>query len=111
MRAGGLGLQVVRADEVAGVVVVVARGEDELELVARGEGGEVLQAEAQMLAAAGAFDIDDLVDLGGDGFERTLAAGFQQQLVVEGEKLVQQGDEFALLQHGLAAGDFDQAAR
>src|ERR1700687_4726383 len=84
--AGGRGLQGVGADEVAGVVVVGARGEDELQLVATGEGGEVLRAEAQMLAAGGGLDIDGLMDLGGAGNERALAAGFQQHLVVEGEK-------------------------
>ncbi len=87
MRRGGSGLQSVLVDEVAGVLVVCTRGEDELELVARGEGGEVLRAEAQVFAAAGTFDIDDFVDLAGDEFEGTLAAGFEQQLVTESEKL------------------------
>ena len=98
------------ANEVAGVLVVFARGEDELQLVARGESGEVLRAEAQMLAAAGTFDIDNFVDLARHEFERTFAAGFHQQLIVRGEKLAQEGDELAVLQHGLAAGDLDQPA-
>ena len=100
---GWAGLERVPADEVAGILVVFPRGEDELQFIAGGQGGEILRAEAQMLAAAGTLDIDDLVDRARDEFEGTLAAGFQQQLVAQGEELAQQGDEFAILQHGLAA--------
>ena len=77
----GIRFKSVSADEVSGVLVVFTRGEDEFEFVARGEGGEVLRTEAQMLAAGGAFDVHDFVDLAGDEFERSLAAGFEEQLV------------------------------
>jgi len=100
----------MQADEFAGVVLVLTGGENELEFVADGEGGEILRTEALMLATAGTLHIHDLVNLGGDECERTLAAGFQQHLVVEGDELAHEGDEFALLQHGLAAGDFYESA-
>jgi len=109
-QSGGVGIQAVGANEVTGVLVILARGEDELELVAGGEGGEVFRTEAQMLAAGGTFDIDNFVNLAGNEFEGTLAAGFEQHSEVEGEKLMHEGDQLALLQHGLSTGDFDEAA-
>ena len=40
----------------------------------------------------------------------SFAAGFEQDLVVGVEELLHQRDDFALLQHGFAARDLDQAA-
>lgn len=109
-QSGGFGFETVAANEIAGVLVILTRGENELQFVARREGGEILQAETQVLAAAWALDVHDLVDLARDEFQWTLAAGFQQKFVAAGKKLLHEGDQLALLQHGLAAGDLDEAA-
>jgi len=99
-------------DEVAGELVVCAIGEDELYFVVGGEGFEVFEAEGVgCCAGAGAFDVDDFVDGAGYGGERLFAAGFNHEGVVLREEAVHEGDEFAGLEHGFAAGEFDEAAR
>ena len=103
--------EAVGADEVAGELVVGAIGEDELDLIIRGEGVEVFEAEGVGGGAgAGAFDVDDLVDGAGDVCEGLFAAGLDHEGVVVGEEAVHEGQKFAGLEHGLAAGELDEAA-
>ena len=46
----------------------------------------------------------------GHALERTLAAGLEQDGVARIQETLHQRDKFALLQHGLAAGDLHQSA-
>ena len=121
--AGGLGeggaeedvagffLEGVGADEVAGEVVVFAGGDDKFDLVARGEGGEVFEAEGVGGGAcSGAFDVDDFVDGLGDVGEGTFAGGLDHEGVAAGEEGVHKGEEFFGLEHGFAAGELDEGA-
>ena len=57
-----------------------------------------------------AFHIDDFDDLTWNTLQRTFATGFQQNIVSRLEQSLHQGNDFALLQHWLAAGDLDQSA-
>jgi len=41
--------------------------------------------------------------------QRALAAGLEQHLIASVEEVLHQRNDFALLQHGLAAGDLDQS--
>ena len=101
----------VRADEVAGEVVVFAVGDDELYFVVPCEGFEIFEAEGVGCAAcSGTFDVDDFMDGFGDIGEGSLAAGFDHQRKVLREKAVHQGQEFFGLQHGLAACELNEGA-
>lgn len=103
--------EAVGLDEVARELVVGAVGEDEFDLVVGCEGVEVLEAEAVSGGSgAGALYVDDLVDGAGDFCEGPLAAGFDHEGVVHGEEAVHEGEEIAGLEHGLAAGELDEAA-
>ena len=71
---------------------------------------QILNRECVGLAGVRAFHIDNLDDFFWHPRQRPFAAGFEQDLVVGVQKLFHQRDNIALLQHGFAAGDFDEAA-
>jgi len=106
--AGG---EAVGVDEVAGELVVGAIGEDELDFVVGGEGVEVFYAKGVGGGAgAGTLYVDDFVNGFGNGFQGLLTAGFDHENVISLEKAFHEGDEFAGLEHGFAAGELDEAA-
>jgi len=98
-------------DEVACEFIVCAIGEDELDFVVGGKGFEVFDTEGiGGGGGTGTFHVDDLVDGAGHGCERLFAAGFDHEGVVLREETVHEREEFAGLQHRLAAGELDEAA-
>ena len=104
--------EIVCSYEVASELVVLAVGEDELDLVVSGEGVEVFDAEGVGGGAGtGALDVDDLVDGFGDVGKGALAGGLDHEGVVAGEERFHEGQEIAGLQHGLTAGELHQGAR
>ena len=109
--AGDFFVEGVLGDEGAGEVVVRAVGEYEFYFVVFGEGGEVFEAEGVGGGACSrAFDVDDLVDGGGDFGEGTFAGGLDHEGVAGGEEAMHEGEEFAGLEHGFAAGELDEVA-
>src|SRR5208282_1791504 len=102
--------QPVILNKVARKFVVGAVGQDELQLVVRPERLQILEGECIRLTRVRTLYVDDLDDLFRDPREWTFAAGLKQNLVVGVQKLLHQGDDFALLQHRLAAGDLDEPA-
>ena len=99
------------ADEVAGELVVAAVGEDEFNLVAGCEGVEVFEAEAVgRRTGTRTLDVDDLVHGFRNIGQGALARGFDHELEAAVEEGLHEGEEFAGLQHGFAAGELDQAA-
>src|SRR5512133_3748371 len=103
------GHQVV-ADEFAGELVVVAVGDDELHFVTLGESLQILGSEGAAFAGGGTLHVDDLVNLGRNILEGALAAGFEQHRVSQRKKALHEGNDFALVQHRFATGEFDEAA-
>src|ERR1019366_994987 len=97
-------------NKVAGEFVVGAVGQDELEFIVRPERFQILEREGVGFAGVRTLHIDDLDDLLRNARQGPFAAGLDQHLVVGVQKLLHQGDDFALLQHGFAAGDLDQSA-
>ena len=57
----------------------------------------------------GTLYVDDFDDTGGNTLQWPLSAGFEQYRIAAVEQTLHQGDDLALLQHRLAAGDLDEA--
>src|SRR5664279_3380951 len=102
--------QTMTQDEVAGEVVVRAVGQDELEFIMRPKRLQILGREGIRFARVRTLYVNNLDNVLRDARQGTLAAGLEQYLVVGVQKLLHHGDDFALLQHWLAAGDLDQSA-
>src|ERR1700675_2466284 len=82
---------------------------DELKFIVRLERFQILECEGIWFAGMWALHIDDLDDLLRDPRQGALAAGLEQHLIASIQEVFHQRDDFALLQHGLAARDLDKA--
>ena len=88
-------------------LIIFPRANNEFHFVGGAEVSEIAFEIFFMLAAAGAFEVDDAMDAGVDGGDVVRAAGFQKH----GEACVTEGGHQCggfLLQERLAAGEFHE---
>jgi len=98
------------ADEIASEFVIGAIGEDELDFVVGVEGFEIRLAKTIRGAGMRALYVHNLHDFRGNFVQWSLAAGLEQNFEAASHQALHQGHDFTFLQHGFAAGDFDQFA-
>ncbi len=102
--------QAVTQDEVAREFIVRAVSQDELEFIVRPQRLQILECESIGFARVRTLYVDDLDNLLRNARQWAFAAGLEQNLIVGIQKMLHQRDDFALLQHGFAAGDLDEPA-
>ncbi len=90
-------------------LIIAAIFDDEFNLIVRLQDFEVRPVVAFDFAAAGAFEINNLDDARIEPGEIEAAAGFDEHGMIGREQAAAQFINF-LLQHRLAAGDFDEIA-
>src|SRR6266849_5989160 len=97
--------------EVAGKLIVLAMGKDKLHFVIVTQRSQITLTKAATLARSRALHVNDLVHRLRHVLQRTLTAGLNQQSVSASQETLHHGDEFALLQHRLAAGKLNEPGR
>src|SRR5580698_7604586 len=102
--------QIVPVSELLRELVVDAAAQDKFNFVVRGQGLEIFLAKSSARARVRTLHVDDLDDPGWNPLQWPLPTSLEQDAVAVVEEMLHQGDNFALLQHGLAAGDLDQPA-
>src|SRR5215471_12672390 len=95
-------------DEVTRKFIVEPITDDELYFIMRHERLKVFHVKSVSFARVRAFHVDNLDHTLGDSRERPFAAGLEQYSEAAIQQALHQRYQFALLQHGLASGEFDQ---
>src|ERR1700722_17512843 len=99
--------QIMPFGELPGKFVVRPAAQNELDFIVCGQCRQVLQAKRAALARVRTLHVDDLDDARRNTLQRTLSAGLEQNRVPIVQQSLHEGDDFALLQHGLAARNLD----
>ncbi len=102
--------QAMPVGEVAGKFIVGATAQHKLNLVVRRQGLEIFGVEGVGLSRIWTLHVHDLDDFGGNPLQWPLSAGFEEHSIFSFQKLAHQRQQFPLLEHGFAAGDFHQPA-
>src|SRR5579859_147543 len=92
-------------------IVIGAAAEHKLDFIPMRECIQIFDSEGSTFTRLRTLYIDNLDDRRRNVVQRPFATGFKQDRITFVEQSLHERHEFAFLEHGLSAGDFDEPAR